>query len=767
MISFLRRAQPMKKVLIAKNMFRVAKAVSCMMLVALGCQKASAFSLLGPANEAFQQGGRPNELDYNFADDIGAPKNIGEEYRWNLPTLYYAFDQSFLDYFGSNGVAAVEQAISVFNALTNVSSYSADLSEFPQEELRFNAKASALFLYDLKSMTMNALIEEMGLAEPDRYTWTLRNRFLPPGNNCPFYEYLVIKRNFDPVTWEPSSYVNGTLYTYAIIEGCPTISRADASEVRVDPTQPGFTAVASRGLFASFLDGSEADEGFLRYGFFSTGLTRDDVGGLRYLLRKSNVNWESSDPNSLAFTTNSPQLLTTVNLALLQAQALTNNPGALQTLFPNLVINTVSNTFSVQAITNFIPVFTNEPWLPADLFQIQFVTNITLVPVTQFQYTFANVVTFQLVNGQWVAVPVTSLNTQTNHTITQVLTTVATNAAFSPGGSNTFLVQNFVQNFATNTVTGEFFLLPTNACAVSVIAPLLTNVIANSNIIGFATNFNGEFIVQSTIDYFTNHTFVVSLINCTPSNPALHQGVEKISFVRHDFDSLVGRFYQPITNYYHLTEITNSQAIDRTFLRVVTQPDVLFSAADLVSPAGPGGPIVPNIFSRTEFAGGHVDTANANPGLAGPGVIYPQLNIIYNKIGPMFDNLGPGDESSGFFVFQWGSFDGSTNEPIVYPNGTSIMNMENQILMQVATGSITNAVVGEDFSQTIQGLGGTTPYTFTLTPTSLPLPAGLNLAPSGVVSGTPTAAGNFEVNVLMTDAGGRSVSRFVTITVSP
>jgi hypothetical protein len=34
---------------------------------------------------------------------LGGPMNLGEEYRWNMPTLYYAVDQSFLDYFGSNG----------------------------------------------------------------------------------------------------------------------------------------------------------------------------------------------------------------------------------------------------------------------------------------------------------------------------------------------------------------------------------------------------------------------------------------------------------------------------------------------------------------------------------------------------------------------------------------------------------------------------------------------------------------------------------------
>ena len=43
-----------------------------------------------------------------------APKNIGEEYRRNTPVMYYTFDANFLDYFGSNGVAAVDSAFTHF-----------------------------------------------------------------------------------------------------------------------------------------------------------------------------------------------------------------------------------------------------------------------------------------------------------------------------------------------------------------------------------------------------------------------------------------------------------------------------------------------------------------------------------------------------------------------------------------------------------------------------------------------------------------------------
>ena len=62
---------------------------------------------------------------------LAGPKNLGEGYRRNTPVMYYTFDPSFGDYFGSSGELAVEQAFDILNSLTNVDSYSAYLSEFP------------------------------------------------------------------------------------------------------------------------------------------------------------------------------------------------------------------------------------------------------------------------------------------------------------------------------------------------------------------------------------------------------------------------------------------------------------------------------------------------------------------------------------------------------------------------------------------------------------------------------------------------------------
>ena len=54
---------------------------------------APGFSLMGP-NEGWQVA----NIGYNtFGFDVGAPHNLGEEYRWNIRQLTYGFDESFVN----------------------------------------------------------------------------------------------------------------------------------------------------------------------------------------------------------------------------------------------------------------------------------------------------------------------------------------------------------------------------------------------------------------------------------------------------------------------------------------------------------------------------------------------------------------------------------------------------------------------------------------------------------------------------------------------
>jgi hypothetical protein len=259
--------------------------VLSLLLLVAGTQKASAFSLLG-AFTAWQD----STLYYTQLADNGGPMNLGEEYRWNTDTITYAFDESFLNYFGTSGVKAAEEAIKILNDLPAMSALSANLTEFPLTAKRTNYRAQTLLLLDMKSLILTTLLEQGGLAAPDRFCFCLRaDTHINPGD-IPYLS--VIMRNFDPITLRPTPYVNGTLYTYHIYH-ITGPHEADAVEDLVDPLADNYTAVAS-GMVS------------LNLGQFYTGLTRDDVAALRYIYSKQNINVENVPTSVLGLAASSP-----------------------------------------------------------------------------------------------------------------------------------------------------------------------------------------------------------------------------------------------------------------------------------------------------------------------------------------------------------------------------------------------------------------------------------------------------------------------------
>lgn len=280
-------------------MKRVMKAIATGLLAAALAASSSAFSLLGPYT-TWQVPQIAYNLTINGAD-LGGPMALGEEYRLNVPLLTYGFDASFLQYFGTNGVRAVDAAFEILNNVPHVTQMSADLSEFPLNSKLVNFQAQTLGILDLKSTVLGMMVAQMGLGNSERYTWTLRNRSVT-ATTPPVTNYLVVRRNYDPITLAPSSFVNGTLYTYDIREFAPPQvpqQFADAVERPVDPQASAYTTVAGvddsggGNFIAQTLNTFAVGLGS---GEFLTGLTRDDVGGLRYLMRFNNFNIESLAP---------------------------------------------------------------------------------------------------------------------------------------------------------------------------------------------------------------------------------------------------------------------------------------------------------------------------------------------------------------------------------------------------------------------------------------------------------------------------------------
>ena len=741
-------------------MLRTLKRLGWIVSLVAGVGSASAFSLLGPGNEAYQV----QDLGLMVPNwgDLGAPKNIGEEYRRNTPVIYYSFDEQFLQFFGSNGVYAIDQAFAILNNLTNVSAYSADLSEFPLEARRLNYRAGALGLLDLKSHTLSLLTEQLGLGDAVRYVWNLHNRFIG-GGGCPNdVQYYIVKRNYavDPYSPEVySSYVNGVLYSYYVDEQCapPVPPAAEAVEIAVDPFTDRFTPVTSMSLSVFDL------------GDFWTGLTRDDVAGLRYLLRQANANIESAGPGTVAFVTNTApaaiQVLYTSNLTLLASQAFTNDAATLQGLYPNLSVAYTSAQLTNLVTTNVAAYFTNFPWSPVGTpASLTFATNYDTNVAFVYYHTFANVIT------------------NTYHA-SSLLTVLETNIAAAPWGPPNTLVTNITQRTVlTNLAGGDYYIIPTNACGIQILSNLLTKAFSNdftailsTNAAG-ATNATGgtnQSIYSLSYRYwFTNHALAIFPVDCVSNAVARFTGVEKIRFVRRDYDSLINQFFEPVTNFYPMTILTNNAYKPVVVSRVVTQPDILFTSQDMA----PGPAQDPAAFGARAVRNLTFNPANALPRLAGPGTIESPTLIAFNRVGPLYYNVAGNvngfqyyylDELAAVVDITWGSYDESTNAPVVYPDGSSLQALENMLLMQVTSASLPTGAVGVAYSAALTGSGGQPPYTWALAPLSGGLPTGLALLPNGTLTGTPTGADVYDITVRMTDAGGRHVDRDLVLTIRP
>jgi hypothetical protein len=80
------------------------------------------------------------------------------------------------------------------------------------------------------------------------------------------------------------------------------------------------------------------------------------------------------------------------------------------------------------------------------------------------------------------------------------------------------------------------------------------------------------------------------------------------------------------------------------------------------------------------------------------------------------------------------------------------------------SGSFVSGKVGVAYSDGVQGTGGWTPYTFAKI--SGTLPTGLSFASNGVLSGTPTVAGNFTFTVRITDGDSHIADKAFTVSIT-
>ncbi|MDO8184975.1 Ig domain-containing protein [Conexibacter sp. JD483] len=127
--------------------------------------------------------------------------------------------------------------------------------------------------------------------------------------------------------------------------------------------------------------------------------------------------------------------------------------------------------------------------------------------------------------------------------------------------------------------------------------------------------------------------------------------------------------------------------------------------------------------------------------------------------------LSGGFQAGAGIAFQVWRFSFDRNVPDLFSKDWTIAKASGSAPPQVSTSTLPDAVATRAYSQTLAAIGGTRPFTWSVTKGSLP--AGLTLNPSsGQISGTPTSAGVSAFTVTVTDSKRKTATRDLRIAVA-
>uniref|UniRef100_Q01RC5 Ig family protein n=1 Tax=Solibacter usitatus (strain Ellin6076) TaxID=234267 RepID=Q01RC5_SOLUE len=177
-------------------------------------------------------------------------------------------------------------------------------------------------------------------------------------------------------------------------------------------------------------------------------------------------------------------------------------------------------------------------------------------------------------------------------------------------------------------------------------------------------------------------------------------------------------------------------------------------------------------FAGTVQAALRVTTTSLPDGIVGVG--YGATLAATGGPQPFTWSLAAGNLPDGLTIPAAGSISGTPGSAFVAnftvrvkdANGstdTQDLRITVNPAISVATHSLPDAVVGSPYTNTLAASGGTAPFLWSVASGSLP--AGLNLASGGAISGTPNTPGNYPFTVKVTDAKSATDSQALSLVV--
>ena len=174
-----------------------------------------------------------------------------------------------------------------------------------------------------------------------------------------------------------------------------------------------------------------------------------------------------------------------------------------------------------------------------------------------------------------------------------------------------------------------------------------------------------------------------------------------------------------------------------------------------------------------------ITTDSLPPGTAGSS--YPQQSLSATGGSPPYQwSVSAGSLPTGITLASNGVISGTPSTAATYNFTIQVTDSANhsntkafQIVINpaataptISTGSLPSGTTGTAYpQQSLAASGGTPPYTWSISAGSLP--AGLALAGSGSIAGTPTTAGTYSFTVKVTDAANLSSTKAFQIVINP